>query len=94
MAPFTARWDPKLLLVVMRDVLSVADPERPERVTQRAYNVAREQAGHGGTPRAEKLAEQFGIPWVRLIAAVRAEERPGAGTRGGGCTHARDAVAG
>ncbi len=76
MAQFTAKWDPKLLLAVMDDVLRVADADRPDRVTQRAYNAARQQAGYGATPRAEKLAARFGAPWSTLITALINEERP------------------
>lgn len=76
MAQFTAKWDPKLLLAVMNEVLRFADAERPDRVTQRAYNAARQDAGYATTPRADKLAARFGVPWSSLITTVITQERP------------------
>lgn len=55
MARFARTWDTGLLLAVMDEVLRAADADRPDRVTQAAYNATREQVGLGVTPRADKL---------------------------------------
>lgn len=62
----------------MADVLRVADPEHPERVTQRAYDAAREEADYSHLPRAHRLAARFGLPWVELRARVLTLDDPAA----------------
>ncbi len=76
MSQFEPKWDPLVLLQVVPVVLRAANPEQPELVTQRAYNAARGGAGYPDSPRADKLAAKFGVPWSRLTAAVVSEENP------------------
>lgn len=73
---FTVKHRPELLLATMRDVLLAADSERPDRVTQRAYNAARSKAGHPDSPRADRIAARFGVPWATLCDRVAKHENP------------------
>lgn len=70
MSSFETRWDPLVLVEVMRAVLAAAQPAGTGSVTQRAYGAARVQAGYADTPRADKLVLRFGLPWGRLVAIV------------------------
>ncbi len=58
----------------MREVLLIADPHHPLRVTQRQYDNARQSSGLGHTPRADKLVERYGLPWRRLLLTVIRDE--------------------
>lgn len=76
MARFESKHDDAVLLAVMKEVLCLADAERPDRVTQRAFDVARVAAGYEAQPRADRLAARFGLPWAELRARVLAEPDP------------------
>jgi hypothetical protein len=73
---FQPKWETHLLLIVVRDVLVAADPTHPDRVTQRAYNDARAIAGYADSPRADRLAKRFKVPWSALIARVMNDQNP------------------
>lgn len=60
----------------MAEVLRVADAERPERVTQRAYDMARDACGYAHLPRADRLAARFGLPWAELRHRVLTADDP------------------
>lgn len=76
MSQFESRWDPLVLLQVVPRVLRAADPDRPDAVSQRAYNAAREIAGYPDSPRADKIAARFNVSWSRLTSVVIAEANP------------------
>lgn len=76
LARFETQHDAGVLLVVIAQVLRAADPDAPERVSQRRYDEARGIAGHPGTPRADKLAVRFGIPWPVLRDRVLRAHNP------------------
>lgn len=59
-----------VLIAAMGEVLRAANPERPATVTQRAYDAARVAEGYGDTPRADRLAARFGLPWPELRRRV------------------------
>lgn len=63
-------------LSIMGAVLRVASPKHPDAVTQRAYNEARGVAGYPGSTRANKLAEQFRVPWAVLRHHALHSETP------------------
>lgn len=64
MGRFESPHDPTVLLVIAREVLNAADPERPESVSQRRYDETRVAIGHGATPRADKLASRWRVSWA------------------------------
>jgi len=73
---FETKHDDAVLLAVLREVLQAADPKRPKTVTQRAYDAARETAGYGHMPRADRLAARFALPWSELRSRVLELEDP------------------
>jgi hypothetical protein len=56
-------------------VLRAVDPDRPERVSMRRFDVARERAGHGSLPRAQSIATWLGMPWAEVKAVALDEKR-------------------
>lgn len=76
MSQYASKWDPLVLLQIADEVLKAADAEHPERVTQRAYDEARQAAGHDDSPRADKLAARFKVSWSRFAQVVITEEHP------------------
>lgn len=58
----------------MREVLVTVTRTNEVAVTQREYDRARIASGYARTPRADKLAARFGLPWARLVSIVREDE--------------------
>lgn len=63
MGRFQNQHEPLVLLAIAEEVLRAADPDRPDRVSQRAYDAARSLVGHEDSPRADKLAARFTVSW-------------------------------
>lgn len=76
MGRFKNQHDPLVLLAIADEVLRAADPEHPERVSQRAYDTARALVGQEDSPRADKLAARFKVSWDVLRDRVLNHEHP------------------
>lgn len=69
----TATVDTEDLYVLVRVIAQSACPKAPERITQRAFDAAREASGHEGVPRATticaRLANRDGkpMPWREVL---------------------------
>ncbi len=57
------------------DVLRAVSPGRPECVSTRKFDAARERAGHSGLPRAQDLANWLGMSWDEVKAVALDEKR-------------------
>jgi len=66
-ARFQAQHSPTQLLDIIRVVSRTADPDQPEKVTQRAWDDARTDAGHPDAPRAHSITQRLQVPWSRLL---------------------------
>ena len=69
------QWGPMLLLRAVREVADRAGVEEPERITQRAWDAARDSHElWRGAPAARRIAERLGLSWpqVRVVAYTNA----------------------
>lgn len=76
MGRFKNQHDPFVLLAIADEVLRAADPEHPDRVSQRAYDATRVLVGHEDSPRADKLAARFKVGWEVFRDRVLHREHP------------------
>jgi hypothetical protein len=68
--------DPLLALKAVREVSLLADPERPEEVSQRAWDAAREQSeDYADFARAVRIAESMKRPWSEILAIAHTPEK-------------------
>jgi hypothetical protein len=66
--------EPLLLLRDIREVCLLADPEHPEKVTQRAFDQARsEHMKFLDIPRAERIVKYLKLPWRKVLASAHGE---------------------
>jgi hypothetical protein len=67
--------DPLLALKAVREVSLLADPERPDEVSQRAWDAAREQsADYADFSRAVRIAESMKRPWREILTIAHTPE--------------------
>lgn len=60
--------EPLILLQGVHEVASLANPQAPEEVSQRAFDETRSQsATFPNLPRAKHIAEQIGKPWREVL---------------------------
>lgn len=76
MSRFTRRFSDQELLAIVRRVSSSASPEKPEAITQRAYDAARVTAGEEGTPRADRIAAQLESSWSEVLRLALRVDNP------------------
>jgi hypothetical protein len=73
--------DPRLLLPAMREVSLLVDPERPTKITQRAFDDTRTQSVVPNLPRAKRIVEQLNakrdkrLTWARALQLAHKPER-------------------
>jgi hypothetical protein len=66
--------EPLLLLRDIREVCILAEPEHPEKVTQRAFDQARsEQTRFVDIPRADRIVKHLKLPWRKVLASAHGE---------------------
>jgi hypothetical protein len=64
-----------LALKAVREVSLLVDPDEPEKVSQRAWDEAREQSSVSKLPRAKRLAEQLAMPWPKVLQVAHEPEK-------------------
>lgn len=64
-----------MLLRAVREVAALANPRRPEAVTQRAFDAAKAgSAAHADVPAARRIAEQLKLSWPEVLATANEPE--------------------
>jgi hypothetical protein len=66
-ARYQAQHSPRELMAVVAAVARAARPEKPEAVSMRAWDAAREPAGYEDAPRAHSIAQGLEVPWRELV---------------------------
>jgi hypothetical protein len=68
MAKFTSEYTDHELVDVVREVTLHVNPRRPRDVSLRAFDAAREAAGHPRAPRASRICERLDMSWPEVKA--------------------------
>lgn len=68
-------WEPLALLRAIREVAALAKSTEPQRLSQRAFDAAREHSpAHADLPRARQVTEQLGLSWRDALAVAHEPE--------------------
>jgi hypothetical protein len=60
--------DQLLLLAGVREVAALADPDDPERISQRRFDAARATSSTRELPTARSISRQLRLPWRQVVA--------------------------